>query len=42
MTKAEKLALLKDRYNALAANPKNWGIVRKLKRKIMKWENSMI
>ena len=24
MKKEEKLALLKDRYNTLAANPKNW------------------
>ena len=41
MTKAEKLTLLKDRYNALAANPKNWkcpGVVRKLARQIRNLE----
>lgn len=37
MTKAEKLALTKDRYNRLAGSPKNIkapGVVRKLRRKI--------
>ena len=37
MTKAEKLALIKDRYNKLAGTPKNvksTGVVRKLARQI--------
>ena len=37
MTKEQKLALTKDRYKKLAANPKNWkcpGVVRKLARQV--------
>jgi len=42
MSKAEKLALLKFRYNRLAGTPKNIkapGVVRKLSREIRKGEN---
>lgn len=41
MTKEQKYELMKDRYNRLSSDPKNWkcpGVCRKLRRKLRQLE----